>query len=78
MAKQDGRTNPFDGSGGGSASGHTYDKAKQSPPPGTPHPRSNVPPGGEMPFVTPTSPPGNPTGAGSQGVSAPLPVTFTR
>ncbi len=79
MAKQDGKTNPFDGSGGGSSAGWGIQQAFTSRPPMAPGslPRSDVPTGGEMPFVTPTSPPGNPIGAGSQGVSAPLPVKFT-
>ncbi len=75
MAAQDGKTNPFDGSGGGAPSGWDVKRATTSRPQvrGA-FPLSTVPPGGPLPFVKPTDPPGgaNKLGPGTLGSKAPV------
>ena len=74
MAKQNGTKNPFDGSGGGSPSpGFQQASAPRVQRSGSDPYKTNVAPGGEMPFTKPVLAPGGLI-AGTPG--APLPVSF--
>lgn len=72
---RDGKSNPFDGSGGkGSGGQHTYDKAiaPRGTPPGAPRSPGMIPAGGPLPFQPAPQRAGQTIGAGSPG--KPLPV----
>ena len=74
MAKQNGTTNPFDGSGGGSSGGMSFQQASapRQQQAGS-DPLVNVPPGGPLPFTAPITAPGALI-AGTPGTA--LPVSF--
>jgi hypothetical protein len=59
---RDGKSSPFDGSGGKGSGGASYEQANQSrpQPAGPPRAPETVAPGGPLPFTTPN--PGRKTG----------------
>jgi hypothetical protein len=71
---RDGKSNPFDGSGGAPGNVNAYQRANapRPTPPGAPRNPETVAPGGPLPFQPPPSREGQMVGAGSPG--KPLPV----
>lgn len=74
MAAQDGKTNPFDGTGGSPGAHDAYQKAiePKGTPPGDPRSPEMVAPGGPLPFQPAPARTGHTIGAGSPGQSLPV------
>lgn len=76
MAAGNGKTSPFDGTGGkgvGSAFSHDQSLGPRPAGPGAHDPKM-VPPGGPLPFTPPSDARGGPLGSGTMGKPAPYRV----